>query len=242
MKIAQIAPLAESVPPKLYGGTERVVAYLTEELVRLGHQVTLFASGDSATRARLVACAPRALRLDSSVRDPVPHLLVMLERVRQRAHEFDVLHFHIDPLLHFPLFRGLKEKTLTTLHGRLDLPDLQPLFREFSDMPVVSISDSQRAPARGMNAMSANHTANARYATVMPTRVRLPSAVTSGCRPPSTSTIDSLVWPSQWSPTVALPLSSGPRCPSRASIASQPVWSTSPYAATIPQIVLVPTR
>jgi glycosyltransferase involved in cell wall biosynthesis len=151
MKIAQIAPLAESVPPKLYGGTERVVAYLTDELVRLGHHVSLFASGDSVTRARLVACAPRALRLDSSVRDPVPHLLVMLERVRQRAHEFDVLHFHIDPLLHFPLFRGLKEKTVTTLHGRLDLPDLQPLFREFSDMPVVSISDSQRAPARGMN-------------------------------------------------------------------------------------------
>jgi glycosyltransferase involved in cell wall biosynthesis len=151
MKIAQIAPLAESVPPKLYGGTERVVAYLTDELVRLGHQVTLFASGDSATRARLVACAPRALRLDSSVRDPLPHLLLMLERVRQRAHEFDVLHFHIEPLLHFPLFRPIKGKTVTTLHGRLDSPDLQPLFREFSDMPVVSISGSQRAPARGLN-------------------------------------------------------------------------------------------
>jgi glycosyltransferase involved in cell wall biosynthesis len=151
MKIAQIAPLAESVPPQLYGGTERVVAYLTDELVRLGHQVTLFASGDSVTRARLVAGAPHALRLDSAVRDPLPHLLVMLERVRQRAHEFDVLHFHIDPLLHFPLFRGLKHKTATTLHGRLDFPDLQPLFREFSDMPVISISDSQRAPAQGMN-------------------------------------------------------------------------------------------
>jgi glycosyltransferase involved in cell wall biosynthesis len=151
MKIAQIAPLAESVPPRLYGGTERVVAYLTDELVRLGHQVTLFASGDSVTRARLVACAPRALRLDTGVRDPLPHLLIMLERVRQRAHEFDVLHFHIDPLVHFPLFRGLKGKTVTTLHGRLDLPDLQPFLREFSDMPVVSISESQRAPARGMN-------------------------------------------------------------------------------------------
>jgi glycosyltransferase involved in cell wall biosynthesis len=151
MKIAQIAPLAESVPPKLYGGTERVVAYLTDELVRLGHQVTLFASGDSGTRARLVACAPRALRLDSSVRDPLPHLLLMLERVRQRAHEFDVLHFHIEPLLHFPLFRPIKGKTVTTLHGRLDFPDLQPLFREFSDMPVVSISDSQRAPAQDLN-------------------------------------------------------------------------------------------
>jgi glycosyltransferase involved in cell wall biosynthesis len=151
MKIAQIAPLAESVPPKLYGGTERVVAYLTDELVRLGHQVTLFASADSATRARLVACAPRALRLDRSVRDPLPHLLLMLERVRQRAHEFDVLHFHIEPLIHFPLFRPLKAKTVTTLHGRLDLPDLQPLFHEFSDMPLVSISDSQRTPAKDMN-------------------------------------------------------------------------------------------
>jgi glycosyltransferase involved in cell wall biosynthesis len=151
MKIAQIAPLAESVPPKLYGGTERVVSYLTDELVRLGHQVTLFASADSVTRASLVACAPRALRLDSGVRDPLPHLLVMLERVRQRAHEFDVLHFHIDPLAHFPLFRALKGKTVTTLHGRLDLPDVQPLLREFSDMPLVSISESQRAPARDMN-------------------------------------------------------------------------------------------
>jgi glycosyltransferase involved in cell wall biosynthesis len=151
MKIAQIAPLAESVPPKLYGGTERVVAYLTDELVGLGHQVTLFASGDSVTRANLVACAPHALRLDSGVRDPLPYLLVMLERVRQRAQDFDVLHFHIEPLAHFPLFRALKGKTVTTVHGRLDLPDVQPLLREFSDMPLVSISDSQRAPARGMN-------------------------------------------------------------------------------------------
>jgi glycosyltransferase involved in cell wall biosynthesis len=154
MKIAQIAPLAESVPPRLYGGTERVVAYLTDELVRLGHQVTLFASGDSSTRARLVAGAPRALRLDPAVRDPLPHLLVMLERVRRRAHEFDLLHFHTEPLVHFPLFRALSAKTVTTLHGRLDSPDLQPLLREFSDMPVVSISDSQRAPARGMNWLS----------------------------------------------------------------------------------------
>jgi glycosyltransferase involved in cell wall biosynthesis len=151
MKIAQIAPLAESVPPRLYGGTERVVSYLTDELVRLGHQVTLFASGDSVARAKLVACAPRALRLDPSVRDPLPHLVLMLERVRQRAHEFDVLHFHIDPLIHFPLFRGIRDRTVTTLHGRLDAPDLQPLLREFRDMPVVSISHSQRAPAPGMN-------------------------------------------------------------------------------------------
>ena len=151
MRIAQIAPLAESVPPRLYGGTERVVAYLTEELVRLGHQVTLFASGDSASPARLVPCTPRALRLDPAVRDPLPHLILMLERVRQRAHEFDVLHFHIEPPLHFPLFRPLKGKTVTTLHGRLDLPDLQPLLAEFADMPLVSISDSQRAPAPGQN-------------------------------------------------------------------------------------------
>jgi glycosyltransferase involved in cell wall biosynthesis len=151
MKIAQIAPLAESVPPRLYGGTERVVSYLTDELVRLGHEVTLFASADSSTRARLISCAPRALRLDPSVRDPLPHLLLMLERVRQRAHEFDLLHFHIEPPLHFSLFRGLAEKTLTTLHGRLDTPDLQPLFREFAEMPVVSISNSQRQPLPAAN-------------------------------------------------------------------------------------------
>lgn len=157
MKIAQIAPLAESVPPKLYGGTERVVAYLTDELVRLGHEVTLFASGDSETPARLVACTPRALRLDTAVRDPMPHLVLMLERVRQRAHEFDVLHFHIEPPLHFPLFRGMGRKVLTTLHGRLDNPDLQPLLREFKDMPVVSISDSQRVHAPAMNWLATVH-------------------------------------------------------------------------------------
>jgi glycosyltransferase involved in cell wall biosynthesis len=157
MKIAQIAPLAESVPPRLYGGTERVVSYLTDELVRLGHEVTLFASADSSTRARLLACAPRALRLDRGVRDPLPHLLLMLERVRQRSHEFDLLHFHIDPPLHFPLFRGLADKTLTTVHGRLDLPDLQPLFHEFSDMPLASVSDSQRRPLPGVNWVGTVH-------------------------------------------------------------------------------------
>ena len=157
MKIAQIAPLAESVPPRLYGGTERVVSYLTDELVRLGHEVTLFASGDSVTRARLVDCAPHALRLDRSVRDPVPQLLMMLERVRQRAHEFDLLHFHIDPLLHFRLFRALGRKCITTLHGRLDLEHLEPLCREFKDMPLVSVSEHQRAPARGMNWVATVH-------------------------------------------------------------------------------------
>ena len=150
MKIAQIAPLAESVPPRLYGGTERVVSYLTEELVRLGHDVTLFASADSVTRARLVACAPHALRLDPLVRNPLPHHLLMLERVRARAHEFDVLHFHVEHL-HLPLFRPLARRTVTTLHGRLDLPDLPPLYREFSDMPLVSISNSQRRPLPGAN-------------------------------------------------------------------------------------------
>ncbi|HEX6528681.1 MAG TPA: glycosyltransferase family 4 protein [Burkholderiales bacterium] len=145
MKIAQIAPLAESVPPRLYGGTERVVSYLTEELVRLGHDVTLFASGDSQTSARLVSGAPRALRLDPRVRDPLPHHLVMIERVRRRAHEFDVLHFHVEHV-HLPLFRPFARKSVTTLHGRLDLPDLPALYQEFDDMPLVSISDAQRKP------------------------------------------------------------------------------------------------
>lgn len=102
MKIAQIAPLAEAVPPRLYGGTERIVSYLTEELVRLGHQVTVFATGDSRTRAELVPCCPQALRLDPSVRDPIPHILLMLEEVRRRSGEFDILHFHMD-LMHMPI-------------------------------------------------------------------------------------------------------------------------------------------
>jgi glycosyltransferase involved in cell wall biosynthesis len=156
MRIAQIAPLAESVPPRLYGGTERVVSYLTEELVALGHDVTLFASGDSVTNARLVACAPRALRLDPSVKEPMPALALMLERVRQRAHDFDVLHFHIESL-HFPLFRNIARKTLTTLHGRLDLPELVPLFREFAEMPLVSISESQRAALPRVNWIGTVH-------------------------------------------------------------------------------------
>ena len=145
MKIAQIAPLAESVPPKLYGGTERVVSYLTEELVRLGHDVTLFASGDSETSARLVACTPRALRLDSTVRDPLARVTMMVEQVRRLAHEFDILHFHIEHA-HLPVFYPIARKTVTTMHGRLDWPELAPLYREFKDMPLVSISKSQRAP------------------------------------------------------------------------------------------------
>jgi len=145
MKIAQIAPLAESVPPRLYGGTERIVSFLTEELVRRGHEVTLFASGDSLTSAELIACTERALRLNPDVRDPIPHHLILLEEVRRRADEFDILHFHID-LLHFPLIRPIAHRTLTTLHGRLDLPDLHPFYRTFPEIPVVSISDDQRRP------------------------------------------------------------------------------------------------
>jgi glycosyltransferase involved in cell wall biosynthesis len=136
--------LAEAVPPKLYGGTERVVSWLTEELVRRGHDVTLFASGDSQTSADLVPCVPRGLRL-AGFRDHTASLLVMLDDVRQRAEEFDVIHFHID-LLQFPLFQDLLEKCVTTLHGRLDLPDFHPVYRAFPHMPLVSISDAQRIP------------------------------------------------------------------------------------------------
>ncbi len=145
MKIAQIAPLAESVPPRLYGGTERIVSYLTEELVAQGHDVTLFASGDSVTSARLARCAPTALRLNPAVRDTLPHHLLMLEQVRQRADEFDILHFHID-LMQFSMLRTISTPSVTTLHGRLDLPDLQPFYRAFPDVSLVSISDNQRAP------------------------------------------------------------------------------------------------
>ena len=145
MKIAQVAPLVESVPPRFYGGTERVVHYLTEELVRQGHDVTLFASGDSLTAAELVPCGDTALRSSPQVQDPLPHYMVMLEKVRRRAREFDVIHFHID-CLHFPLFREMSARTVTTLHGRLDLPGLVPLYQEFDDMPLVSISRHQRRP------------------------------------------------------------------------------------------------
>src|ERR1700761_8400696 len=119
MKIAQIAPLVESCPPRLYGGTERIVSYLTEELVKLGHDVTLFASGDSVTSSRLIPCAQKALRVDPAVRDMVPHYVMMIDQVYRRLDEFDVLHFHIDHL-HYPLMRGFSDRIVTTLHGRLD--------------------------------------------------------------------------------------------------------------------------
>jgi glycosyltransferase involved in cell wall biosynthesis len=145
MKIAQIAPLSESCPPRLYGGTERIVSYLTEELVRQGHDVTLFASGDSRTAARLVRCSDMALRLNPVVKNHLPYHIVMLDEVVRRADEFDVLHFHIDQL-HFPLVRDFAQRTVTTLHGRLDLPDLRPLYAAFPDVPLVSISREQRRP------------------------------------------------------------------------------------------------
>src|SRR5277367_2562092 len=145
MRIAQVAPLTEAVPPKLYGGTERVVHWLTEELVTLGHDVTLFASGDSITSAKLESSWPRALRLDGSVRDPNALHMMMLERVRQQASEFDFLHFHLD-YYPFSLFARQSTPFVTTLHGRLDLKEHQPLFSTFSSAPVISISDAQRRP------------------------------------------------------------------------------------------------
>lgn len=150
MKIAQVAPLFESVPPKLYGGTERVVSWLTEELIRLGHSVTLFASGDSVTRAQLVPITPRALRLDETCYDEHPHIILQLEKVVQAASEFDFIHWHTD-YFSFPLARRLAIPHVTTLHGRLDIPDLIPLYMEFSDIPVTSISDAQRKPLPWIN-------------------------------------------------------------------------------------------
>jgi glycosyltransferase involved in cell wall biosynthesis len=145
MHIAQLAPLAESVPPKLYGGTERVAAMLTDELVAAGHDVTLFASGDSVTRAALVPCVPRALRLDGDCIDPLaPHVL-MIEEVARRAADFDVVHFH-EGYLHFPLMQRMRIPRITTVHGRLDIPDLQRIYRGFPSEPLVSISEAQRAP------------------------------------------------------------------------------------------------
>jgi glycosyltransferase involved in cell wall biosynthesis len=145
MKIAQIAPLMESCPPRLYGGTERIASYLTDELVRQGHEVTLFASGDSDTLAELVPCCDTALRLNPAVKDHIPYYLMMLEEVRRRADAFDVLHFHID-MLHYPIATAFADRMVTTLHGRMDLPDYPAFYTAFPHYPVVSISDDQRRP------------------------------------------------------------------------------------------------
>jgi glycosyltransferase involved in cell wall biosynthesis len=145
MRIAQIAPLYESVPPKLYGGTERVVAHLSNALVERGHDVTLFASGDSKTWAKLVPCRDVALRLDKEMSWDLPAHYAMLARVRDMAEDFDILHFHLD-CHHFPLFDDYADRTLTTLHGRQDIKDLQKLYLHYPYFPLVSISDSQRGP------------------------------------------------------------------------------------------------
>lgn len=157
MRIAQIAPLYESVPPRLYGGTERVVAYLTDALVDLGHDVTLFASGDSITQATLVSTGGKALRLrERDVMDPIAPHLVQLEQIYRRRDEFDIVHFH-GGYFHWPVIRRYRLRHLTTMHGRLDLPELAPLFHEFRTMPVVSISDDQRAPLPWANWVGTVH-------------------------------------------------------------------------------------
>lgn len=150
MKIAQVSPLFESVPPAGYGGTERVISYLTEELVKRGHDVTLFASGDSVTKARLVAAVPASIRPDPKDLSWLGYHMMQFDMVSEMAHSFDIIHFHTD-YLHFPLARKLGIPHITTLHGRQDLPHLQPLYAQFSDMPLVSISNSQRTPLPNAN-------------------------------------------------------------------------------------------
>ena len=156
MKIAQVAPLWESVPPVLYGGTERVVSFITEELVRQGHEVTLFASGDSTTKARLVPMCPEALRMSKVITNVDAPLVSMLERVFSCAKEFDIIHSHLE-LVPFPLARRSSTPVLSTLHARLDLPEIFPLFKMFSDLPVVSISDAQRKPLPFLNWQATVH-------------------------------------------------------------------------------------
>ena len=157
MKIAQVAPLYESVPPKLYGGTERVVSYLTEELIRQGHDVTLFATADSVTAAELRPVCERALRLEGKkILDPLAHHIRMLEMVAEEAAAFDIVHFHID-YLHFPITRRQRFAAATTLHGRLDIPDVTPLFRKYKEMNLISISDAQREPMRWANWIATVH-------------------------------------------------------------------------------------
>jgi len=156
VKIAQIAPLMESCPPRLYGGTERIVSYLTEELVRLGHDVTLFASGDSQTSARLEPFSEKALRLDPKIHDPTPHHIVMLDSVRARADEFEVLHFHVD-VLHYSFIHDFMDRTVTTMHGRLDMPEERHILSAFAEAPLVSISDDQRRNVPSANWVGTVH-------------------------------------------------------------------------------------
>ncbi|KJS33344.1 MAG: glycosyl transferase [Desulfatitalea sp. BRH_c12] len=156
MRIAQVAPLIESVPPRFYGGTERIVSYLTEALVRRGHHVTLFASGESMTQAQLVPVCPKSLRLDSSHADPLPYYTLLLEKLWQRAGDFDIIHNHVDYLA-YPMIRRIRAAVITTLHGRLDLPGLDALYREFSDIALVSISDDQRKPLPDVNWVATVH-------------------------------------------------------------------------------------
>ena len=172
MKIAQVSPLIESVPPRLYGGTERIVSYLTEELVRMGHDVTMFASGDSTTAADLMSCARMALRLDKDVKDQFPYYMSMIDKVRRMADEFDIIHFHID-YFQFPLFRDIAEKTVTTLHSRQDVSDLKTLYAAFPEMPLVSISDAQRRPVASANFAGTVHHG-------LPTTLHAPNLKPSG--------------------------------------------------------------
>ena len=150
MRIAQIAPLMESCPPRLYGGTERIVSYLTEELVRQGHDVTLFASGDSHTAGQLEPFSETALRLDPGIKDPTPDHLVMLDSVRARAEDFDVLHFHVD-LLHYSFIQDFIGRTVTTVHNRMDLEELKRVYSAFAKAPLVSISQDQRSAMPNLN-------------------------------------------------------------------------------------------
>ena len=156
MKIAQVAPLFESVPPKYYGGTERIVSYLTEELVDMGHDVTLYASGDSVTRARLCAMCQKSLRLDKHSIDPIADHVFLAERVFQESGQFDVIHSHIDYIA-YPHYRRLETPHVTTLHGRLDIPNLYHLYREYDDIPLVSISNYQRMPLSWVNWVETVH-------------------------------------------------------------------------------------
>ena len=156
MKIAQVGSLIESIPPKLYGGAERVASYLTEEFVRQGHDVTLFASEKSTTAAKLVPCCKEPLRSDPRVKDIVPYYMIMLDKVRRMAPEFDIIHVHFDQF-HFPVLSQYAHRTLTTLHGRQDLPDLRQLYAAFPQMPLVSISDAQRTPIPNANFAATIH-------------------------------------------------------------------------------------